>query len=549
MLKLAVVLAMMVGALATSGCIVQEQFACVGQKFVKCGDDWCKGDCTVVVKKTCDKKVLFKRKCELEDFCKEVKVPCGHDGNDEGGLFCPKGAQCVEAEECKLVRAETLSKGYYGSRKKLDSGYVEICEKKFTCGEVDPWALDAKAIEVVCKKEYEVVDDMDCPTLLADAAIFSKGLISKAKFLKMNHGKISCDKKLVGKLVCVEAEATIKGETCSDGSVCEAGYECASREVCSKVAVKKPVCAETPVFTCVTGSSGASLCGNKICSGGQRCEIIASKVCPVPLPVPTTTAGGVVVISGTPAGGAAVGGVAAGGVVVPGAAAGGVIAPGAAVGGVVVPGAGAGGVVAPGGGAGGVIVIPGGGQVVLPTPPPAPAGTVIIDGEAVPIASAASVSQADNDQVFSRTDSVNNGNVDVLNSAQATNPDGSFSFTLSDIVQGGLFTESDVNNNGGDVAEGQADGQIVQVTNGNGAVVADTINDAFASDEVVDTFIDTFAAPGFETVSDAFSTNTNTAAFSEAIGDVRDGEINVATDAFSAGGTASDAVSNASGGG
>lgn len=564
MLKLAVVLAMMVGALATSGCIVEEQFACVGQKFVKCGHDWCKGDCKVALKESCDKKVLFRKKCELEDFCKEVKVPCGHDGNTEGGLFCSKGAKCIEEEECKLVRVEHVSKGYYGSRKKLDNGFVEICEKKFACGEVDPWALDAEAIEVECTKEYEVVDDMDCKALLLDASIFSKGLISKAHFLKMNHGKISCGEKLVGKLVCVEAEAKIKGETCSDGSVCDSGYECASKEVCSKVAVKKPVCEETPVFTCVTGSFGATLCGNKICSKRERCEIIAAKVCPVPLPVTGGAAGGVVVIPGKPAvtlpaqpgvavtlpavgGGQAVGGQVVGGQVVGGVIGGGVIGGGATGGGVIGGGVIGGGVI--GGG-----VIGGGAPVPTPPAPVAAPGFVFIDGVQEPLGSAVSVSQADGDGVFVGLDSVGNDpSINILNDGQASNDAGTFGVGFSDTVDGLLITDADASTDGvnGDTAEVQSDGQINQVVDGTGQVLADAITDVFVSNDGVDAFADNFAAasgpPGGPTDTAAISTvfGTSDTTFVDVTAISERGNIEASTDTFSSGNRIADGEARA----
>ncbi|GMH45899.1 hypothetical protein BSKO_13862 [Bryopsis sp. KO-2023] len=280
MMKFTILLALAVAASAAySGCFVQEDFTCVKQNAVECGGDICFGHCATEFKESCDTKVWYETVCEEEDFCKEIKTACGHDGNDADGLFCGYNEECISDKKCKLIHA-TKKKSYVGWKSKsVGGGYFEVCKDTFTCAAIDPFDMDPAAIEVVCKEKYKIDEDMDCPTLFETQKIWGGLVMSETKFYKMNAG-FSCKDNIVGKTICIEATAKIKEETCGDGQICEAGSECATRETCSEVAAEEPVCAKKVEYTCLTDGTGASLCGNNVCYSDEKCEIVSTQVCP-----------------------------------------------------------------------------------------------------------------------------------------------------------------------------------------------------------------------------------------------------------------------------
>ncbi|GMH34798.1 hypothetical protein BSKO_02659 [Bryopsis sp. KO-2023] len=285
MMRLAIVLALAVGAFA-GGCVIQEEYGCVRKSAVRCGDDWCQGHCAVSFEKTCAKKVWFKTVCEREDYCKKIETPCGHDGTDVDGLTCGSSEECVSDRVCKLIPARR-KKSYIGWESKPKAGGLfEVCKDVYSCAAVDPWDLEVEELDIVCTKEYEIVKETDCISLWNDKKLWGGIAISESKFYKMNAG-FSCGEKLVGRLVCVEADAQFKVQKCGD-DICDVGYECATRETCSEIAVKKPICGRRPVFSCLNSVAPATLCGNQVCSSIARCEIIAKKVCPDTTPPPTT---------------------------------------------------------------------------------------------------------------------------------------------------------------------------------------------------------------------------------------------------------------------
>lgn len=277
MLKTAIMLALAVGAFAT-GCYYEEEYYCARKDYVSCGGEPCYGHCALDYKKSCDKKVGYKTVCEEENFCKEIEIPCGHGGLDPHGLYCSADEECVVDTECKLIPA--VKKHSFAGWKTTPkaNGFFEVCKDVYSCEEADPWDLDDDVIEVVCKKEYTIEEDMDCGLLTHKFA-------PEKKFFKMNP-HFSCDKEIVGTIVCVEADAFIKVEKCADGSICEEGYECATRDICTQVPVAKPVCERVPYYTCLAnGLGGGELCGNKYCSKSEKCEVFTNTVCPTIDPV------------------------------------------------------------------------------------------------------------------------------------------------------------------------------------------------------------------------------------------------------------------------
>ncbi|GMH34660.1 hypothetical protein BSKO_02521 [Bryopsis sp. KO-2023] len=288
MMRLAIVLALAVGAFA--GCYLQEDYVCVRKNAVKCGGDWCHGQCAVDYKEYCDRKVSYRTVCDEEEYCKEIQIPCGHDGADPNGVYCGLSEECLSDRQCKLIKANKRKSFVGWETTSKPGGFFEVCKDTYSCGAADPWALDDDAIEVVCNKEYEIVEDTDCDGLFALESVWGGAPISKTKFFKMNRG-FSCGGTLVGRTVCVEADARLRGDVCSNGLSCDPGFECATQETCRRVAVKKPVCDRRPVYSCVGGGSGGGVCGNRICSGSEKCEVISKTVCPpvIPVPVPVPT--------------------------------------------------------------------------------------------------------------------------------------------------------------------------------------------------------------------------------------------------------------------
>lgn len=292
MVRICLLFAIVIAVSASTGCYYAEDYTCVRKNAVKCGHDWCYGDCAVENVKSCDAKVWYKTVCETEDYCKPIEYPCGHDGDDEVGLYCGYNEECVVDKVCKLVGAG--KKSSYGSgwhAKSMPGGFFEVCKDVYSCAAVDPWYLDESETEITCTKHYDIVDDYDCKTLWGHDDIFGLGGISKERFFRLNRG-FNCGKKLIGKTICVEADIHYKSYSCG-GSYCDEGYECATREVCEQVALKKPICGSTPVYNCLKNGSGNSLCGNQICGPHEKCEILSNKICPsgTSIVVPTRTSG------------------------------------------------------------------------------------------------------------------------------------------------------------------------------------------------------------------------------------------------------------------
>lgn len=276
MMKLAIVLALAVAVSAGGSCFWEKDFACVKKDAVKCGSDWCHGQCALENVKACDSKVWYKTLCEEEEFCKEVTTPCGHEGDYLDGLYCGAKEKCIVDKQCKIVKK---LRGYDGwVSKKMAGGLFQVCKDVFSCAALDPWEADEEDVEIICKKEYKIVEDYDCDHFWGLDYVWGAGGISRKRFFMLNS-KFDCGKKLVGKTVCVEADIKFKTYPCG-GSYCDEGYECATKEKCIEVPVKKPVCAVKPIFTCVHDLSKATVCGSQVCHPGHKCEVITTKVCP-----------------------------------------------------------------------------------------------------------------------------------------------------------------------------------------------------------------------------------------------------------------------------
>ncbi|GMH34645.1 hypothetical protein BSKO_02506 [Bryopsis sp. KO-2023] len=117
--------------------------------------------------------------------------------------------------------------------KAVPGGRFEVCKDVHRCDAIDPWTLDADAIEVQCISQTKVKRDVDCAALWAKKRLWGGTAITEEKFLKMNTG-FPCGENLVGRTVCLEAKATIRGTA--------QVVPCATKQTCSEVPVPRPVC-------------------------------------------------------------------------------------------------------------------------------------------------------------------------------------------------------------------------------------------------------------------------------------------------------------------
>ncbi|GMH34625.1 hypothetical protein BSKO_02486 [Bryopsis sp. KO-2023] len=110
--------------------------------------------------------------------------------------------------------------------KAVSGGRFEVCKDVHQCDAIDPWTLDADAIEVRCTRQTKVKRDVNCAALWARKRLWGATPITEEKFFKMNAG-FPCGENLVGRTVCLEATATIRGmHGCSNCDWCEVLSRC-----------------------------------------------------------------------------------------------------------------------------------------------------------------------------------------------------------------------------------------------------------------------------------------------------------------------------------